>query len=217
MKTSCIFLILCLFSLPLFAQTEIAPGAVDNLAGLLNKPTLVRPVKASVITKNWYYSDLDSHVITDQASFKQIVSVLIDIENYGKTFDGKSTKLRTAVVSRANNETITDITSITIAFIRFTIRYRATIKILENNDTRFIAEVRQTDNTANDQIRNYNSIRYAEDIIINGKNYAYLRVSSQSETHVGINLNNIPSMIEKNSESSNRDTLNMIIEAAKLR
>lgn len=215
MKSLYVFITFCLFSFPLFAQTEIAPGALDNLTALLNKPTLVRPAKVTMPEKNWYTLNLDSHMFTDQAGFRQIVSILTDIENYGNIFDGKSTKLRTAIVSRTNDEMIVDITSITIAFIRFTVKYRASIKILENADTRFISEVRQIDSETNEQIRGSLSIRYLEEVTINGKKYTYIRISSLNDTYVGIKLSNIPSTIEKRSASSNEDTLNMIIAAAR--
>ena len=217
MKTLCIFPVFYFLSLTLFAQAGMAPGALDNLAALLNKPALVRPVRATTLERNWYTVDLDSHMFTDQANFKQIVSVLTDLENYGSIFDGRSTKLRTGIVSRANNETVVDITSITIAFIRFTIRYRASVRVLENTDTRFISEIRQLDSETNEQIRGYHSIRYVEEVTVNGKKYTYIRISSLNDTYVGIRLSNIPNMIERNSASSNEDTLNMIIEAAKAR
>ena len=217
MKIRCIFSIFYLLSLPLFAQAEIAPGALDNWEALLNKPAVVRPVRAAQLERNWYNVNLDSHMFTDQASFRQIVSVLNDVENYGNIFDGRSTKLRTDIVSRENNEMIVDITSTTIAFIRFTIRYRASIKVLENTNTRFISEVRQTDNETNGQIRNYHSIRYVEDVTINGRKYTYIRIGSVSDTYVGIRLSNIINTIERNSVSSNEDTLNMIVSAARTR
>ena len=217
MKTRCMVSVFCLFALPLFAQAEIAPGSLDNLAALLNKPALVRPVKATTLERNWYTVDLDSHMITDKASFKQIVSVLTDMENYGNIFDGRRTKLRTGIVSRGNNEMVVDITSITVAFIRFTIRYRATVRTLENTNTRFISEIRQIDSDTNDQIRGYHSIRYVEEVTVNGKKYTYIRISSLNDTYVGLRLSNIPNMIERNSFSSNEDTLNMLIDAARAR
>ena len=201
--------------MPLFAQPEMASGALDNWPALLNKPAVVRPVKSAQLERNWYNVDLDSHIFTDQASFRQIVSVLTDVENYGTIFDGRRTKLRTGIVSRTDNEMVVDITSITIAFIRFTIDYRASVKILENTGARFISEVRQIDSRSNDQIKNYHSIRYVEDVKINGKNYTYIRISSLSDTYVGIRLPNITNTIETNSISSNEDTLNMIIDAAR--
>ena len=215
MKIICVFSVFCLFSMPLFAQPEMASGALDNWPALLNKPAVVRPVKSAQLERNWYNVDLDSHIFTDQASFRQIVSVLTDVENYGTIFDGRRTKLRTGIVSRTDNEMVVDITSITIAFIRFTIDYRASVKILENTGARFISEVRQIDSRSNDQIKNYHSIRYVEDVKINGKNYTYIRISSLSDTYVGIRLPNITNTIETNSISSNEDTLNMIIDAAR--
>ena len=218
MKKFCISLLFFLAILPLFAQTEIAPGALNNLAALLNKPAVVKPAKASAMQeRNWYYVDLDSHIFTDQAGFGQIVSVLADIENYGKIFDGRSTKLRTSVVSRDKNEMIVDMTSITVAFIRYTVRYRASVKILENTGNRYVYEIRQIDSDTNEQIKNYHSIRYAEEVTVNGKKYTYIRISSLNDTYVGIRLSNITNTIEKNSVSSNDDTLQMIISAARTR
>lgn len=217
MKSRLFFLVLYVLSLPLFAQAEIAPGALDNYAALLNKPAVVKPPTAAQLEKNWYHVGLDSHVFTDLAGFRQIVQVLSDVENYGTIFDGKSSKLRTSIVSRENNETVVDITSITIAFIQFTIKYRASVKILENTGTRFIDETRQTDSKTNEQIRNNHSIRYVEEVTIDGKKYTYIRMSSVSDTHVGIKLPNIIHTIEKNSVSSNEDTLHMIMTAAKSR
>ena len=217
MKIKCIFSFFYLLSLPLFAQQEMASGAMENWAALLNKPAVVKPVKSAQLERNWYNVELDSHMFTDQAGFRQIVSVLADVENYGTIFDGRRTKLRTGAVSRADNEMVVDITSITITFIRFTIEYRASVKILENTGVRFISEVRQIDSRTNDQIRNYHSIRYAEEVKINGKSYTYIRIGSLSDTYVGIRLPNITNAIETNSISSNEDTLNMIIDAAKKR
>ena len=215
MKVRCIFSVFCLISLPLFAQAEMASGALNNLAALLNKPAAVKPVKTIQLERNWYSVDLDSHIFTDQASFRQIVSVLTDIENYGTIFDGRRTKLKTGIVSRASDEMVVDITSITIAFIRYSIDYRASVKILENTDTRFIIEIRQLDNSTNEQIKNYHSIRYAEEVKLNGKNYTYIRINSLNDTYVGLRLPNITNMIETNSVSSNEDILGMIIDAAK--
>lgn len=217
MKVQYIFPILYLLSLPLFAQAEIAAGAVGNLAVLLNKPSLVNPVTANPLERNWHNVYLDSHMFTDQASFQQIVAVLKDIENFGNVFDSRTTKLRTSVVSREDNEIIVDITSITVAFIRFTITYRASVKILEDTDTRFVSEVRQLDSDTNREIRNYHSIYYVEEVMIDGKTYTYIRIYSLNDTHVGLRLPNIRNMIERNSESSNVDMLNMIIDAAKTR
>ena len=214
MKTRCISIMLFVSILPLYAHTEIVPGALDNVPALLNKSAVVKSTSSAVLEKNWYTLDLDSHILTDQADFKQIVSVMADIENYGTIFDGKTTKLRTSIVSRTNNEMIVDITSITIAFIRFTIKYRACVNTLENTGTTFISEVRQLDSDTNEQIKNYRSIRYVEEVTINGKKYTYIRISSLSDTHVGIKLPNIINTIEKNGVSSNDDTLHMIIEAA---
>ncbi|MCL2270473.1 MAG: hypothetical protein FWC24_03915 [Treponema sp.] len=217
MKARFLFIFLYLVSLPLFSQAEIAPGAMDNLAVLLNKPAVANPVKATALGNNWYNVYLDTHMFTDQASFKQIVQVLTDIGNYKNIFDGKSNKLRTKIISRTNNETVVDITSITIAFIQYTVEYRASIITLENTDTRFTAEIRQNDSETNTQIKNYHAIRFIEEITINGKKYTYIRINSRNDTYVGIRLPNIPNTIEKNSVSSNEDILQMIIRAAKTR
>lgn len=216
MKTRCIFLAFCLLSVSLYAQTGIAPGALENLEALLNKPTVVRPAaSAAASERNWYSVDIDTHMFTDEASFRQVVSVLTDVENYGSIFDGRSTKLRTSIVSRGYNTVIADITSITVAFIRFTIKYRASVSVLENGRTVFTSEVQQIDNDSNREIRNYHSIRHVEEVTVNGKKYIYIRIGSQSENHIGIRLSNITNTIERNSVSSNEDTLKMIIDAAK--
>ena len=217
MTTRLFFPVFCLLSLPLFAGTEIAPGALDNFAALLNKPAVVRPAAATQLEKNWYRVDLDSHMFTDQASFKQIVSVLDDVENYGSIFDGKTSKLRTGIVSRGNNEMIVDFTSITIAFIQFAIKYRASVKVVENTGTRFISEIRQIDSQTNEHIKNNDMIRYVEEVTINGKKYTYIRMSSLSDTHVGIKLPNMLDTIKSNAVSSNEDILNMAIASAKSR
>jgi hypothetical protein len=163
-----LFAIFLLFTLPLFAQTGaagLAPGAGNQLAELLNKPAAVKPATATpaaALGKSWFNVELDHHCFTDQAGFKQIVAVLLNIEGQENNSGGKKTKLKAVIASRENDRIIADFESVTQGplGIQFTTTYRAAVKILENTDTKFICETRQIprDSETNNKMKNLYSI-----------------------------------------------------------
>jgi hypothetical protein len=221
MKTYSFILVLFLAGLPLSAQTDaarIAANAQNKLAELLNKPAMIKPATANPLGRNWFGVELDTHVFTDQASFKQIVDVLLDIEGQNKTFDGKKNKLRSNIVSRTSGETIVDFISVTPAPLGIQIKtyYRASVKIMEHTDTKFICEIRQfaQDSSSNKDVKNLSAIRYVEEVTINGKKYVYIRIYSTNDVNASI-LPNAKSTLEKNSPPANEEALQLIIEAAK--
>jgi len=216
MKTRFIFTALIFLALPVFAQIEqagIAPGATGRLADLLNKPAVVKPATATS-QRNWYTTEMDAHVFTDQASFRQIVEVLRDIENTEKHFTGKNARLRASVVSRGNNETIADFTSVTPPLTR---HYQVSVKIPANTDTVFVSETRQTpdDNETNRGMRNFSSLRYVEELTIDGKKYTYIRAFNVNDVYIPLPVTR--STVERNSDAVNLETLQLIIEAARNR
>jgi hypothetical protein len=221
MKTYIFIFVLFLTGLSLSAQPDtarLAAGAQSKLAELLNKPTMIKPAAAKPLGRNWFNVELDTHVFTDLASFKQIIDVLLDIEGQDKTFDGKKNKLKASIVSRTADETIVDFLSISPAPLGIQIKtaYRASVKILGHTDTMFICEIRQLaqDSSSNKDIKNLSGIRYVEEVTIDGKKYVYMRVYSTNDVNASI-LPNAKSTIEKSSAPANEESLQLIIEAAK--
>jgi len=220
MKAYYFLLIFFLLTMPLFAQIEqarIAPGAESRLAELLNKPGHVSPVIGTMLERGWFNVEMDTHVFTDQANLRQVAAVLLDKENYHTIFDGRRTKLRASIVSRGSNEIIADFTSIaSVPVVRdFRATYRASVRTLENTNTRFANVTRQLpdDSETNDGMKNLISIRFAEEVTINGKTYTYIRAYSINDVSVP-RLNNIKNAVERNSGNANEEMLQMIIDAA---
>jgi hypothetical protein len=221
MKTYSFILVLFLAGLPLSAQQDtarLAANAQSQLAELLNKPAMIKPAAANPLGNNWFRVELDTHVFTDQASFKQIVDVLLDIEGQNKTFDGTKNKLRASIVSRTAGETIVDFISVTPAPLGLQIKtsYRASVKIQENTDTGFTCEIRQLaqDSGSNKDIKNLFAVRYVEEVTINDKKYVYIRIYSTNDINASI-LPNAKNILEKNSAPANEEALLLIINAAK--
>jgi hypothetical protein len=219
-KRLCV-LILCAAGLPLCAQADtaqLAPNAENQVAVLLNKPAMVSPAAAKPLGKNWFTLELDTHVFTDQASFKQIVAVLLDIENQDKTFDGKKNKLRASIVSRGAGETIVDFVSVTPAPLGIQIKttYRASVKTLEYTDTKFLCEIKQLpqDTNSNKDNKNLYATRYVEEVTIGGKKYVYIRVYSTDDINASI-LPGAKNTLENSSAPANEEALLLIINAAK--
>jgi hypothetical protein len=205
--------------LPLGAQEQarIAPGAESQLSALLNKPAAVKPSTAMSLGKGWFNVEFDSHVFTDQASFGQIVAVLLDFNKQELNFSGKKIKLKATIVSQENDEMIVDFNSITpVLGIRFSMPYRAVVKILENTDIKFVFEIRQTaqDSKTNDKTKNLYSIRYAEEVIVDGIKYTYIRAYNKNDVNGHLNISSAKNLVEKNSDATNEETLQMAIEAA---
>jgi hypothetical protein len=206
--------------LPLCAQeyARIAVGAESKLSELLNKPAAVKPATATPLGRSWYNVVTETHVFTDQASFSQIVAVLLDLERYETNFNGKKIKLKADVVSRINDEVIVDFDSITPKMgIRFSMPYRGIVKVLESTDTKFIVEIRQTaqDSETNNKTRNLYLMRYAEEVTIGGKKYTYIRAYNNDDVNVYINLPGAKTIAENSSEYANKETLQMAIEKEK--
>jgi hypothetical protein len=215
-----LFPVFCLLALPLFAQQQarIASGAESQVSVLLNRAAAVKPSKATALGKGWFNVEFDSHVFTDQASLKQVAAVLWDFDKQEKYFSGKKIKLSAAVVSRQSDEIIVDFNSNTpVLGIRFLMPYRATVKILENTDTKFVFEIRQTaqDSETNTKTRNLYSIRYAEEVTVNGKKYIYIRAYNKNDVNAHLNFSGVKGTVEKNSDATNEETLDMAIESAK--
>ena len=218
-----LILLLCMFAYPLFAQTDIAclaPGAESQLAALLNKPALVQSAAAEPLGKNWFRMELDAHVFTDQANLEQVRSVLLDMENHDRIFDGKKNKRRASVVSRTAGETIVDFVSVTVAPLGIQIKtnYRASMRTTINTESGFACEIRQTpqDSDSNRDIKNLVAIRYAQEVIINGDTYTYIRIYSIDDVNAGI-LPNAKKTFENNSGPANEEALELIIAAARTR
>jgi hypothetical protein len=221
MKTYPFLLVFFLFSLPLFAQTDrnrVAPGAQNQLTALLNKPAAVSPATATPLGGNWFTLELDSHVFTDQASFRQIAAVLLDFENQGQVLNGQKSRLEASIVSRNNNDIIADFVSTTYAplGLRITTRYRASIRITENTASKLAYEIRQTDSDSNDRMKNLVSLRYAEEVEINGRKYTYIRVYSINDVNASI-LPGAGNTLQRNSDPANEEALQLIITAARNR
>jgi hypothetical protein len=223
MKKYLLFTFFCFLVFPLFAQAgiaQLAPGAENQLSTLLNKPALVKPAEALPLGKNWFNMELDAHVFTDQASFKQVVSVLGDLENHDKIFDGKRNKKKASIISRTADGTIADIVSITPAPLGIQIKtsYRVIVRTLEDTPTKFLCEMRQTpeDSNSNKDIKNLVTFRYAQELVINGKTYTYIRIYSIDDVNGSV-LPNAKKTFENNSGPANEETLLLIIEAAKAR
>jgi hypothetical protein len=143
--------------------------------------------------------------------------VLLDFENQEKNFSGKKIKLKANVVSRENDEMIVDFNSSTpVLGIRFSMPYRATVKVLENTDTKLVFEIQQTaqDSKTNDKTKNLYSIRYAEEVTIDGIKYTYLRAYNKNDVNGHLNISSAKNLVEKNSDATNEETLQMAIEAA---
>jgi hypothetical protein len=215
-----LFPVLWLIALPLCAQQQarIAPGAEAQLSALLNKAAAVKPSRAAALGKGWFNVEFDSHVFTDQASLRQVAAVLWDFDKQETYFSGKKIKLSAAVVSRQNDALTVDFNSNTpVLGIRFLMPYRATVKILENTDTKFVFEIRQTaqDSETNTKTRNLYSIRYAEEITVNGKKYIYIRAYNKNDVNAHLNFSGVKNTVEKNSDATNEETLDMAVEAAR--
>jgi hypothetical protein len=206
--------------LPLYTQeyAQIADGAESILSTLLNKPAAVKPATAIPLGRSWYNVETETHVFTDQASFSQIVAVLLDFERYEENYSGKKITLIADVVSRENDGVLVDFNSMTPKLgIRFSMPYRAIVRVLENTDTKFIIEIRQTaqDSETNNKTRNLYLLRYVEEVTINGRTYTYIRAYNNDDVNVHINIPGAKRIAENSSDSANEETLQMAFEAAR--
>jgi hypothetical protein len=224
MKNYFFLMVIFLLGLSLQAQVDInriAPGAESQLANLLNKPAMVSPAAATAAPqgKNWFNLETDSHVFTDQVSLKQVVDVLLDVENYDKHFNGKKSKLTASGIRRGTDEITADYVSIAIVpviNIQLKTPYRAWAKAVVNTDAKFGIDIRQTpeDNASNNKIKNLYAPRYVEEVSINGKKYTYIRMYTIEDIDISI-LPGGKNTLEKNSAPVIQEAMELLIEAAK--
>ena len=212
-----------LTGLSLFAQTspasvrQIAPGAMENFSALLNNPSAVQPTKATAMGKNWFRMETDAHVFTDEVSFKQVVAILLDLDNQTKYFNGKKNKLTATVVSRDASGAIFDFVSITpVMGLQIKTPYRSLVTVPENSDTAAYIEFRQldSDTDSNKNIKNCFSARYAQAVTVNGKTYTYVRFYIFDEVNASV-LPGARNILESSSDAANAEALQLLIAAAK--
>ena len=224
MRKLIIVTILCASGLPLFAQaadvTRLVPGAESQLTALLNKPAMVRPAVATPLGRNWFRLETDAHIFTNEVTLRQVASVLQDLDNQDKIYNGKKSKLSAKIVSTGASESIVDFISISVGPLGIQIRtpYRASVRTTENTDSRFVVEVRQLSQNSetNNDIKNLFATRYAEEVTIGGNTYTYIRIYTINEINASI-LPGAKGTLENNSAPVNEETLQMIITAAKQR
>ena len=220
------FLFLIVFSLfapaVLSAQAslQIAPNAQSQLTALLNKPVMVRAPVTTPLGKGWYRLELDTHIFTNQAGFRQVKDVMTDLTNHDRIFNGRLNKVKASIVSRNSNETIIDFTTIAIAPLGIQVRtnYRASNRFLRNTDTTIGTDIRQlsSDTETNKDMKNLHMTRYAEETEINGVKYTYIRVYSINDVQVSF-IPNAENVIANNAAPVNKEQLELIINAAKNR
>ncbi|MDR0502079.1 MAG: hypothetical protein LBH16_02030 [Treponema sp.] len=220
MKKIFILLVFIITALPLSAQANIfriAAGAQSQLENLLNKPGMVKPASAVPLGKNWFTLETDAHVFSDEVTLKQVVAVLLDLENQPRYFKGKRSELDLKIVNRTENEIIVDFISIAIVVgIRMKTPYRAALKVITNTETAFGIDLNQLpqDSETNKDIKKLTAPRYVEEVTINGKKYTYIRIYSIMDVDAKI-LPNARNTLERNSTPTNEEALHMIINAAK--
>jgi hypothetical protein len=223
MKKRFLLLVFCVIGAALFAQTgtaQPAPGAQAQLASLLDKPAMVKPAAAAPLGKNWFKLETDAHVFSSEVSLGQVAAVLLDLENQDEIYNGKRSKLTAKIVSRSAAESIIDFVSVSAAPFGIQIKtpYRASIKAVENTGTKIVVEVRQLeqDSASNKDIKNLYATRYAEELVIDGKKYTYIRIYTIDEVNASI-LPGAKGALENTSGPVNEETLQLIIAAAKKR
>ena len=202
------------------ASFQISPGAQSQLSALLNKPVMVRAPVTTSLGKGWYRLELDTHIFTNQADFRQIKGVMTDLNNHDRIFDGRLNKVKASIVSRSNNETIIDFTTIANAPLGIQVKttYRASNRFLRDTAATIATDIRQlpSDTETNKQMKNLHMTRYAEEVEINGIKYTYIRVYSINDVNVSF-IPNAGHIIENNAAPVNREQLELIINAAKNR
>ena len=215
-----LLLVLCIQLLPLHAQADdfrMVPGAEAQLSVLLNEPALVRPVSVTPLGRNWFTVVTDTHVFVDDVSVWQAAQVINDIEGYEVFYEGRRTRLSGNLVSRTDDELVIDFVSTTKAIgFNFRTPYRAVVRTLRDTGCEFLMEIRQSpqDNESNRSIRNFFSLRYVANVIINGRNYTYVRTFSSKDVDARI-LPAARSALERNSGPASKETLSLIIAAAR--
>jgi len=216
-------IIFSLTGLCLFGQTnttQVAPGAREKLATLLNKPAMAVPVGITPLGRNWFRLTTDAHVITDEVGLEQVAAVLFDSKNTNTIFNGKKSKLLGNVISQTTDEAIVDFEMISFGPLGIHIKtpYRASVRRVEKTETKIAIEIRQlaTDSAANKEIKELFATRYAEEIIIAGKKYTYIRIYALDDVNASI-LPGARGVLENAAAPSNVEALELIIAAAKKR
>jgi len=215
-----IILSLILNTLPVFSQTNllgIAQGAEDQFEQLLNKPAMVSPPTAVPLGRNWFTLKTDVHVFTDRISTSQVAAVMLDIENQGKYFNGRRSKLTTHIIGHTADETIVDNISITVIG-PFHIRtpFRSVVKTMINTYALFALETRQTpeDSASNNKIKNFYAPRYVEEVSINGRKYTYIRMLTIQDINASF-LPGAKRSLERNATPVIDEVMQMLINAEK--
>jgi len=204
----------------LFAQNTatLTPDAINQHNILLNNPTMVSPANAAPLGRNWFRLETDIHVFVDQVNFQQIASVLLDLENQDKIYNGKKSKLTASIASRSADEIIVDFVSISIGIfgIQYKTPYRSSVKTIINTDTKISIEFTQlsSDNSTNKDMKNFYSTQYAEEVIIDGIKYTYIRIYTISDVNASI-LPGAKSILEKEAVPVNIEGMQLIINAAR--
>jgi hypothetical protein len=198
----------------------LTPEAINQIGILLNNPIMVFPANATPLGRNWFKTETDIHVFTDQVSFQQVADVLLDLENQDKIYNGKKSTLTASIVSRSTNETIVDFISISFGpfGIQFKTSYRSSVKIIIHTDTKISIEFAQlaSDSSSNNDMKNFYSTQYAEEVTINGRKYTYIKIYTVSDVNAYI-LPGAKSLLEREAEPANIEGMQMIINAAKNR
>jgi hypothetical protein len=222
MKRLLIILVISALALPLFAQanaSQLAPGAEEQYAALFNIPSLVRPVTATPLGRNWFTLETDVHVFTDQVTVAQVAAVLSDINNQMRYFDGKKSKLSATIVSRPNDDDITvdfvSTTIIPVINIRYNTPYRASVR-LRLTDTSFTQTLIQlpSDSAHNRELRNLSAQKHAQEVTINGENYTYIRMRFLNDVNANI-LPGARGTLERNAGPTALEALESLIAAAR--
>lgn len=220
MKKIVIFMFFAAVTASLSAQADIfkiAPGAVEQLESLLNKPAMVKPALATPLGKNWFTLETDAHVFTEGVSVRQVADVFLDIENQAKFFDGKKSKITASRVNSGTGESLIDYVSISIIIgIQLQTPYRASVNIIADTSTMFALDIAQIpqNSESNGKIKNLYAPKYVEEITINGKKYTYIRFYTIMDINASI-LPGAKGVLEKNSGPTNEEALSMAIVAAK--
>ena len=201
-------------------STSIVPEAIYQIETLLNKPAMIYPAIVTALGRNWFRMETDFHVFTDQASFEQVASVMLDLDNLETIYNGKKSKMTVSIVNQTKNEALIDFVSISIGplGIQFKTPYRANVKNTVNTSTKVVVELRQpqSDSSSNNDIKNLYSTQYAEEVMINGKKYIYIRVYTINDANAFI-LPGAKHLFEREAEPAGIEGMNMIVNAAKNR
>jgi hypothetical protein len=202
------------------STTTLTQDTINQIGILLNNPTMVIPANATPLGKNWFKIETDIHIFTDQANLQQVASVFLDLENQDKIYNGKRSTLKASIVSRNTDESIVDFVSISFGpfGIQFKTTYRCSVKTITHTDTKISIEFVQldSDSFSNNDMKNFYSTQYAEEITINNKKYTYIRIYTASDVNAFI-LPGAKNLLEKEAEPANIEGMQMVINAARNR